>query len=370
MRASLLVVGLLAATPALAADIRQGGVLTIPAGEVVSDDLYLAGSEIHVLGTVDGDLVVAGSAVVVSGVVNGDVIVAGNSIHVGGDVLGSVRAAGADVLVDGEVAQDVLVAGSEVRVPMRGTIGRDLVLTAREAVVEGHVGRRVRASAATFVLGSQVGGDVEARAGRLRVAPGARVEGDLRYGAREVTIDDAARVHGQTVRTEGPEARGGVGLAIVSWLRALVGMLVAGLLFVALFPQLARRAEHALRERPLPSLAAGLVLMVGLPLAAVLIGVVGAFVGGWWIGLVALAALGLASLAGVFVAGVTLGRWLLERVGRPARRLGWGLAAGLVLLLLVGAIPVVGGLAVLAALLFGLGALALAGVDVRRQATA
>ena len=79
MRASLLAVGLLAATPALAADIRQGTVLTVPAGEVVRDDLYLAGSEIHVLGTVDGDLVVAGSAIVVSGVVNGDVIAAGSS---------------------------------------------------------------------------------------------------------------------------------------------------------------------------------------------------------------------------------------------------------------------------------------------------
>lgn len=368
MRAVILTVGLFCASSALAADIRRGNVLTVPADEIVHDDLYLAGSEIHVLGTVDGDLVVAGSAIVVSGVVNGDVIAAGSALRISGDVLGSVRAAGADVIVDGEVAEDVIAAGSKVSLPMRASVGRDLVLGASEARVEGGVGRGVRATASTLVLGSQVGGDVEARASDLEVLPGTRIGGNLSYSAGDVVMNDGAVVQGETLRSEERPAGRGVGWAVANWLRALVGMLVAGLLFVALFPDFVRNSEKALRERPLPSLVAGLVVLFGLPLVAVLVGIVGAVVGGWWIGLVALAILALASLAGVFVAGVTLGRWLLERVGRPSAQLGWGLLAGLVLLLLVAAVPYVGGLVLLAALLFGLGALALAGVDRRRHA--
>lgn len=370
MRAAWLAMGLLHASSAMAADIRQGNVLTVPADEIVRDDLYLVGNEIHVLGTVDGDLIAAGSAVIVSGVVNGDVIAAGSALRIGGAVLGSVRAAGADVIVDGEVAEDVIVAGNELSVPMRGSIGRDLVLAASQGRVEGRVGRRVDAAAGTLVLSSQVGGDVEADVGELHLEPGARVAGDVRYAAREVETAEGAVIGGQMVRTEEPDTGRRVGWAIAAWLRALVGMLVAGLLFVALFPRFTREAEAALRQRPLASLAAGLVVMVGLPLAAVLVGVLGAIVGGWWIGLVALGVLAVASLAGVFVAGVTLGRWLLERVGRPSAQLGWGLVAGLVLLLLVSAVPFAGAVVMFAALLFGLGALALAGVEGRRQAVA
>jgi hypothetical protein len=45
---------------AAAADLRQGGELTIPTGETINDDLYVAGGTITVNGNVNGSVLVAG----------------------------------------------------------------------------------------------------------------------------------------------------------------------------------------------------------------------------------------------------------------------------------------------------------------------
>ncbi len=49
--AAVLAVSFLFITPVNAADIRNGERLTIPAGDVINDDLYLFGSNITIDGT-------------------------------------------------------------------------------------------------------------------------------------------------------------------------------------------------------------------------------------------------------------------------------------------------------------------------------
>ena len=83
----------LTASPAAAADIRQGDV-TIATTETIDDDLYVAGQNIAINGTIHGDLVAAGNNISVDGTVTGDVIVAANTVAIRGQVGGSVRAVG------------------------------------------------------------------------------------------------------------------------------------------------------------------------------------------------------------------------------------------------------------------------------------
>jgi hypothetical protein len=100
--------------------------------------------------------------------------------------------------------------------------------------------------------------------------------------------------------------------------------------------------------------------MVGGPVAAVLLLVAGLLIGGWWLGPLVLA-LYLSMLpVGSAIVGLFLGRIIMQRAGRPGVANGWSLLAGLVLLGVVSLVPFAGGVAILAALLFGLGALVLA----------
>ena len=84
--AAVLAVSLLIIAPVNAADIRSGDMLTVPAGDVINDDLYLLGSNITVDGLVNGDIIVFGDWITVNGDVNGSIIGAGKHIVVrGGD---------------------------------------------------------------------------------------------------------------------------------------------------------------------------------------------------------------------------------------------------------------------------------------------
>ena len=59
------------AAPVLAADLRSGDTITVASGEVIDGDLYIAGSDIIIDGTVNGDIFGVGQSLTVNGIVNG-----------------------------------------------------------------------------------------------------------------------------------------------------------------------------------------------------------------------------------------------------------------------------------------------------------
>jgi hypothetical protein len=149
-------------------------------------------------------------------------------------------------------------------------------------------------------------------------------------------------------------------LAVLGWLRALVGLLILGVGLALLVPAFVVRAAEPAIASPLASLGVGAAELVLGPILALAVFALGLFVGGWWLGPILLGAWALALAIGLAVAGIALGRWLLLRAGRPARHPAWAALLGLTALWLIGAVPVLGGLVVLAAVLVGTGALTIA----------
>ena len=368
MRALLFLFAILAAllpSRAAAADVRGGTTVTVGPTDIVNDDLYASGNEINIRGTVNGDVVAFGGTINIPGTVTGDVIAAGGTIDIGGTVRGSVRAAGGNVNIRGRVVRDAVVAGGSVNLTPQASIGRDLLLAASTAVVNAPVARNIRANAGDLTLGSPVGGDVEANVGSLRLTSGAAINGNLIYTSpQDATLDPGATVRGRIEHRAPPEEPpvspvSRVGLAILAWLQTFVGLFVLGLLVVLPFPRFTSRAIGLLRASPWASLGLGFALLVGVPALAFIVFILGLLVGGWWLALMLLALYGIAIAVSYVISAVFLGCAILERVGRAGAGLVWALLLGLVLLLLVGLVPIVGGIVGFVAVLFGLGALSL-----------
>ena len=364
-------------SPVQAAELRQGDEVVIGPGEVVNDDLYAFGGTVRVLGTVNGDLIAAGGNVFVEGPVQGDVLAAAGNVAVSAPVRGSVRAAGGNVTIGVPVDDDVLVAGGNVRVDPNGMVGRDLWAGSGTLSIAGQVGGDLLAGAGQTTLSGSVGGNVQAGSGQLRVEDGAVIGGDLSYvGDQQDYIAPGATVRGQIQQREpepGPPPRGPLATAVdalIGWIRLLIGTLVFGALFLALFPRFGERAAERVRRSPWASLGLGAALFFGVPLAGLLVFLLGLAIGGWWLALVGLALYSILLVVGYVVTALRVGRWLTERLGRPSVRPYAPLAAGLALLLLVGIVPVVGWAVSLAAALFGLGAVVLAFTQTRREAPA
>jgi hypothetical protein len=242
-----------------------------------------------------------------------------------------------DVLVDrGVTAGDVVVADGDVTV--RGTVDGDLVVADGDVTIRGHVTGDVVTLAGTAILGrrAQVDGDIAYGDEKPQVAPGARVDG-------EVKKIDAGHI--------------GLGLAIGVWVAVTVSTLVLGLLLLLLFPKAADALSRTFRERNGMTALAGVLALLLLPVIGVvlLITVVGIPLGAGIL-LAVLPLYGLAYTTSAFV----IGRLILKTSRIPA------FLVGLVILRVLAIVPFLGPIVWVIATILGLGTLVLTALRSRR----
>jgi hypothetical protein len=242
---------------------------------------------------------------------------------------------------EGETVDTVVIFDGDVTVD--GTV--------RDTIVAFHGDVLIRGTARD---------DVVAPDGRVTVADGGRVAGDIVSRLRPV-VESGGSFEGSWERWN-PRAwdiSSSIVGRLVVWLAVTVSTLILGLVLGLLAPRAAAAVDTA-AEEPGPVILWGLALLIGLPIVAVILTVT---LVGLPLGLGLLLALGL-----IYGIGYTAGAWVLGR--RVARRAspfvaflaGWGI------LRVVALIPLLGGLAWLAAVVAGLGAMVVAGRRARRDA--
>jgi cytoskeletal protein CcmA (bactofilin family) len=408
--------------PASAFDGRSGENIVIASDEVIEDDLYVTAATFVLDGTVNGDLIVIGQTITINGEVDGDVMAAGQTVLVNGTVTGAIRMAGSILFVDEQasIGGDIIAAGYSLETRAGSGIGQDLLFAGGQMLLAGEVARNVQSATGAFELRGAVGGNVDADVGEadaggyagppptlfmppspvsapavdpgLTIAPSARIEGDLAYMQSEELTIPAGVVAGEvrhdqrTTNTAATEET--MGQRILQWglnaLRALITLILIGLLLLWLFPFFMQGWVRKLQSAALPSLGWGVVAYAGfffmvLLIVAIIIlgglffgvltlgGLAGTIV---WVGILSLFALILGFvLVTSFVAkiafGQALGRWLLVRANSPlAEHRFWPMVIGVILTVAVIALfrfPLipgfVGGLLNFVVILFGLGAL-------------
>jgi hypothetical protein len=211
----------------------------------------------------------------------------------------------------------------------------------------------------SLTLRNRVGGDVRGRVDRLTL-DGAQIGGNLDYTSNNsVQLVNGARVAGTTTRHTPTDQGGGAGNAFLGWLRELIGIFALGLLLIFLLPGISTRAIDTLRAQPWPSLGIGAAILIITPIVALIVFVIGVFIGGWWLGALLVPIWILVLAVGYVVSGFLLGRLLFARLGWGGYHDAIALLAGLFVLTVLGLLPVLGLLIGVAAVVFGAGALAL-----------
>lgn len=344
------------------------------AGDVVTatghyeDTFFGAGETVRVTARIDDDAFLAGRDVFVDGQIADDVIAAGENVQIGGTLGDDAILAGRSVALSAEIGGDAIVAGETVVIRPEARVGGDARLTGATVNVAGQIAGSMQIAAREAILSGNVAGDVEFWGERLEIAPGARIGGALRHqGPTPPIVADDAVVTGGIATQIDEDVGGGWPGQVAAWVGYL-GLLAFGAVLAAALPGFSARAATTGRERFGFSLLIGLAMLVGLPILAVLclVTVIGAPLG------IVLFLLYFALLpVGYVAAGFALG-------DAGARRLSFDLdstgrrvlvyAAALAVLLLLAALPFVGWLVSLAALLIGLGAATIAFVRLLRGA--
>lgn len=411
---------------ALAFEGRGGDTVVIGAGEVIEDDLYVGANTFTLDGTIKGDLIVFGSTIEINGTVEGDLIAAGQAVVVRGTVADDARIAGMALTLDSDaqVGDDVVAAGMSIEGRKGSSAGGDFFCAGYQALLAGDVAQDLTVAVGGLQLSGNVGGDVKAEVGEAEEGPpptlftmmmpgapampsvpmgltvdeGAHIGGKLDYtSAREWSIP-AGVVAGVVTRHEPAVSEQVEEEVVVSparraanWflghLRRLVTLLLVGLLIVWVIPGWTKRVADALQAKPVPSLGWGvvsiaafalalLVILIVTILVAVVLGIItlGGLAGTTvWTGILTMALLVFFfSIAVTYVTKVVVsflgGRVILARL-QPDWADGriWPLVVGVVLFVIITAIPILGWLVNLVVVLLGLGALWLLGRDAYRQ---
>jgi hypothetical protein len=233
----------------------------------------------------------------------------------------------------------------------RGELVGDLVVFHGSSTVDGTVNGSLTAFDAPVTISGRVTGDVVVFRGRVELASGANVTGDV-VSQGDPVVASGATIGGTTRRVQTHVNWAGFGWisALAWWLAVSISTLLIGLALLWLTGRGATKIEDTGRSRIGSSIGWGLLAFFGLPILAILalVTIVGIPLG---LGL-------LAALALIYTLGYTATAWIIGRrilgtrtAWAVAFLLGWGILRVLAL------IPAVGGLVWFVAVVFGLGAL-------------
>jgi len=230
----------------------------------------------------------------------------------------------------GEVVDGVFVVSGDVQIAGRST--GDVVVFAGDATVSG-----------------RIEGDLLIASGQARLLPRAHVDGDVRYGDERPIVAGRAIVGGDVSEEDWNDWSGFLPFfGILFWLAVGASAALLGVLLLLIAPRAADALEQRSRERIGPVIAIGIAIAICLPVAAVI---------------AAITLVGLPLAFAIFLALVPLwavayvcAAWALgRRLVKPPRGRILAFLAGLGILRAIALIPILGGLAGLAAVVFGLG---------------
>jgi hypothetical protein len=386
------------ASPARAAEIITGDTAVLAAGEVVDDDLFIAGQSVRIEGTVNGDVFAAGNTVEVTGTIEGNLFVGAQLFTNNGIVNGSVYS-GTYVAITGPtafVADNMFGFAFAVQTESGSYIGRSAYAFAYQAEVSGDIGRDLNAYVSALRFDGTIGRNLKAEVSELEDAqapqfgpwmpvnvtilqPGADVASGTVAGETNIQVVEYQAPDAPNVNIAPPTMWG---IAAAGWIIDRVGEFIAlflvGALLFLVFPAQVKPVEDEIVAHPLRSLGLGLLAAILFPfvfvlavlvviLLAVLFGVISLghlagsilALGFLLIALVAVAFCVSGFLAAKAIFGHLIGSRLLQSTTEDK---GWGLLlillVGLLLYEVVALVPILGWLVAALVILAGWGAIA------------
>lgn len=364
----LIVLGLFfLALPLLAAQANnaQTGNVSVAKGEIISGNLYVAGENITIDGTVSGDLIAAAQSITVTGQVEGDIIAVSQDVVIDGVVGGSVRVIANTISINGEVARNVNSFSSEIILGPNSHIGWDVYLAAANASSQGIVDGSLNSWSNKVAIVGQIGKNVNLathankQGASLVVAPTAVINGDISYSAfQPITVSDGASVGGEVKQTVPQTTPDQDRIKLWIWQQAffIFSALIVGLSLIYLAKNPVKTIIDGLETNLLKSAIPGLILFFVIPPISLILAIT-------MIGLplsLIITALWLISLyIGKILLAILLGKVITSKIINltSENALFWSLIVGVIILWLLTAIPFVGWFICLIATSLGLGSI-------------
>ena len=379
--ASLLVLPLLLPVQAQTPDVKPvpTDVARESSASTERGNVYRAGGNVRSAALVKGDLYAAGGRVTIEHPVQGDAALAGGSVTVRAPIGEDLRAAGGDVNIESTVGGELYASGGNITLGNAAAVADAVTLYAGNVTIEGKINGPLKVYAQKVILNGEVVRDVEINAQEIELGPRAKLGAALRYPSdaqfktAEGVVIGGAVTRGQAMNGRpdthhdrewhGQMMGSGSGWegTIAGTAASFVALLTAAALFLLVFTRFSRHASTRMLATPWPALAAGVAVLLGTPLLAMLLLVT---LIGIPLGIVLTMLFPLMLLMGWVVGVFGVAQRVRHAIqkdapsGSSAAMIGF-FALTLLLVLLLGSLPFIGFLILVTILLLGTGACAL-----------
>jgi cytoskeletal protein CcmA (bactofilin family) len=239
----------------LAAEERAGEQIIVGGSEVVNDDLYIAGGEVMVEGTVIGDLYVAGGTVNITGEVTGDVLVFAGTFILSGQVGDDLRIGAGDVRISGQVGDEILVGSGTMSILDNAKVNGSIMAGVGNLSISGQTE------------------SIRAQVGTLNVNPTAKINGNLEYWSNsEANIATDSTIIGETTFNQVEEVASYYkDLNVPGKIYSLLTSILIALLFVYFLPKHSVQLANLWREKAGINFIWGLLFLIVAPIIVLLL---------------------------------------------------------------------------------------------------
>ncbi len=335
--------------------VRTGSQVTVPKGEAVNETLIVSGQAVAVDADVNGDIICAGQIVTISGNVNGDVLCVGQNVTIANSVGGSVRVAGQSVQLNGSIGRNVTAAGQTVA--LNSAVGEEMLFAAESAAINGQIAKSIAGAASSINVNAKIGGNAQFYDANLTLQKDAAIGGSLVYTSNNDAVrEDGAQVGGSVTRNMPPAPKRqqkSAQMEFWGWLAKLIVYLIVALILARFFKGSTLKAVDAMLAKPWRSLGWGALILILAPIIAVAFAIT---LVGVPVALLLIVLLFAAIFFSRIFAAIAAARWFTRRFWKSRQEsLVIQALVGVVALWVFFAIPDIGGIFSLAAVVWGLG---------------
>ncbi|MGE5417756.1 MAG: hypothetical protein ACM3UZ_13545 [Acidobacteriota bacterium] len=353
---------------------NSNGDVVIASNEVIDDDMFIAGKNIEISGTINGDVLVFAQKVDIKGKINGDLMVACENLSITGEIYDDLRSASQITHIEGKVHGGITSACNQFNIEANSRIIGNVSVVCQNFYNNGIVDGSVSMAGESLDINGSVGKNVRAEGAVVSLGSKANIGGDFQYrSSQKAKLDTGASISGKTTYTpikisEQPKIeKQSFGEKIMAFLIWLVAAMIVWAIWRYSYPDSIEKLHRSL-ELSLPaSLGWGIIMLIIVPIASVILLCT---VVGIPISFITLGFYLLLLYVSKIVVGFRLGEVVLQRIGQyRVDQPVLTAFVGIFLLMLLAVIPVIGPIVKLLVFCLGLGSMFIAireGIAVRQ----
>lgn len=242
-------------------------------GSVIDKTVVKKGANYTINETINGDLFCFGETVTITGTINGDVFCAAQDIIFSGVINGSARFAAENVNILGTVSGNVSAAASSLKLENSTTVESDMHVAAQDIVLAGSVARDFSAIAKKVTISGSVGRDVSIKNANLTVAEGATIGGTIHNNSPNAAKIDSTSLTNKvnnytTNKTKFIDIVKNFLIGYAFW---FVSLMLISFVMLWLFPSPLVNSVKNANDKPIATLAIGLITIFVVPVALIII---------------------------------------------------------------------------------------------------